>query len=300
MVGSKALPRVVVVTRPTEYEGLLEQYGTRGQAAFLIGARGQRIEPVEHRHMLHQQAIAEVLEAIPAPWGRSRISRKDLDRFLFRPDDIVIVVGQDGLVANVAKYLNGQPVIGMNPDPETFEGILVRHPPEACGDLLADLWAGRAHLELRTMAEARVDGVETLLALNEIFIGHRSHQSARYELRWADRAERQSSSGVVVSTGTGSSGWTRSIHRQHHSRILLPSPTEARLVFFSREPWPSLTTGVELDEGEIDPASRLTISSEMDDSGVVFGDGIEADAIAFGWGRTAELFVSERRLRLVA
>lgn len=41
--------------------------------------------------------------------------RGDLDRFLFEPDDIVLALGQDGLVANVAKYLDGQPVIGSNP-----------------------------------------------------------------------------------------------------------------------------------------------------------------------------------------
>jgi hypothetical protein len=299
-VWSNTLPRVVVVTRPTEYEGLLELYGTRGQAAFLMTARGQLIEPVETRHWLQQQALKEVLEAIPVAWGRSRISRKDLDRFLFQPADIVIVVGQDGLVANVAKYVNGHPVIGINPDPHTFEGVLVRHPPLACADLLADLCAGRAPMELRSMAEARVDGVETLVALNEIFIGHRSHQSARYELHWGGRAEHQSSSGIVVSTGTGASGWTRSIHRQHRSAIKLPSPTEERLVFFSREPWASLATGVELEEGQIDRSNSLIVRSEMEHSGVLFGDGIEADIIDFGWGRTAELMLSERRLSLIA
>ena len=41
--------------------------------------------------------------------------RGDLDRFLFEPDDLVVIVGQDGLVANVSKYLDGQPVVGINP-----------------------------------------------------------------------------------------------------------------------------------------------------------------------------------------
>lgn len=31
--------------------------------------------------------------------------------------DIVVVIGQDGLVANTLKYLDGQPVIAINPDP---------------------------------------------------------------------------------------------------------------------------------------------------------------------------------------
>ncbi len=46
------------------------------------------------------------------------MSRPELNRFLFEPEDVVIAVGQDGLVANVAKYLSGQMVVGVNPLPE--------------------------------------------------------------------------------------------------------------------------------------------------------------------------------------
>lgn len=42
------------------------------------------------------------------------IKRAHFDRFVFAPEDVVIAVGQDGLVANVAKYLDGQPVLGIN------------------------------------------------------------------------------------------------------------------------------------------------------------------------------------------
>ena len=58
---------------------------------------------------------------------RTQIDRDDLERFLFAEDDLVIVVGQDGLVANVAKYLRGQPVLGVNPDPATYDGVLCRY-----------------------------------------------------------------------------------------------------------------------------------------------------------------------------
>jgi NAD kinase len=64
------------------------------------------------------------------------------------------------------------------------------------------------------MAHARLDDGQQLLALNEIFVGHRTHQSARYRIRPADeQEERHSSSGVIVSTGTGATGWARSIQR---------------------------------------------------------------------------------------
>jgi hypothetical protein len=44
------------------------------------------------------------------------------------------------------------------------------------------------------MVDARLDDGRRLLALNEVFLGHASHQSARYALEVADEAERHSSS----------------------------------------------------------------------------------------------------------
>src|SRR5688572_6063299 len=118
-------PRVVLVTRPTEYELLLRRHATRGQAAFFLETRGQNLIDVERRHERFGNIQSKVLGAVPSEWRRTSVGRTDLDRFLFEPEDIVVALGQDGLVANVAKYLRGQPVIGLNPDPESYDGVLV-------------------------------------------------------------------------------------------------------------------------------------------------------------------------------
>ena len=47
------------------------------------------------------------------------------------------MVGQDVLVANVAKYLSGQPVIGVNPEPERNSGVLVPRPPTTASGCLS-------------------------------------------------------------------------------------------------------------------------------------------------------------------
>ncbi|MGW0584464.1 hypothetical protein ACWD25_53205, partial [Streptomyces sp. NPDC002920] len=107
-------PRAVLVHRTTEYEELVARHGTHGQAAFFLGSRGRAVDIAEvaERHHRTRRALAEVTAAIPLTWRQSRVERADLDRFLFAPEDVVVVVGQDGLVANVAKYLAGQPVVG--------------------------------------------------------------------------------------------------------------------------------------------------------------------------------------------
>lgn len=290
-------PRVVVVTRATPFELLVARHATVAQAAFFLKTRGQSIDPLREGQHRQDQAMQRVTSAIPVSWRRARVDRDGLDRFLFEPDDIVVAVGQDGLVANTAKYLRGQSVIGINPEPETNAGILVPHPPQAIGDLLGDVAEGRADHQERTMVEAEVDGGFKLRALNEIFIGHRTHQSARYRLRWSGSEVRHSSSGVIVATGTGSTGWARSICQQRARSPHLPAPEDPGLVFFVREAWPSPGTDCSLTSGTFDDAIELT--SEMNEGGVIFGDGIEADRIVFGWGRTCRIQRAPDALRLV-
>lgn len=292
-------PRAVLVTRATIYEQLLARHGTRQQAAFFLQTRQQSVEQVEAQHQQFQRAMQTVLQAIPVDWRRTRVDRGDLDRFLFEPSDIVIALGQDGLVANTAKYLDGQPVIGLNSSPDHYEGVLVPLQTNVIDQALAAVAAGRGDFEERAMVEAELEDGQKLRALNELFVGHQSHQSARYEIRWSGDAEQQSSSGLIVSTGTGSTGWARSIRRERDSQLSLPNPCEPRLAFFVREAWPSVDTGIDIAEGSLNASQQLEVVSRMNDGGVIFGDGVEDDRIEFNWGRRVRITLSESKLRLL-
>ncbi|MFF7352782.1 MULTISPECIES: NAD(+)/NADH kinase [Streptomyces] len=291
-------PRAVLVHRTTEYEELVARHGTHGQAAFFLASRGRDIEEVADRHRRARRTLAEVTAAVPLAWRQARLERGDLDRFLFAPEDVVVVIGQDGLVANAAKYLTGQPVIGIDTDPGRNPGVLVRHRPGDAARLLAA--AGTSVDEL-TMVEAVADDSQRLLALNEIYLGTPGHQTARYRLGLDDDGgvvEAQASSGVLVGTGTGATGWLRSVWQERGSRIELPSPTEERLVWFVREAWPSPATGTALVAGELAASAALTVTVESDRL-IAFGDGIETDALQLTWGQSVRVGVCAERLRLV-
>jgi hypothetical protein len=292
-------PRCVLVERPTELRELLARHGTREQARFFLAQRDVALPDVEERHLRYEETRARVMGAIPPAWRTATVQRADLDRFLFAEGDIVVVLGQDGLVANVAKYLNGQPVIGLNPEPDRHPGVLVTQPPEAMADLCAELVAGCAVVQERAMVRAALDDGQELRALNEIFLGHRSHQSARYELTVGGRSEHQSSSGLIVATGTGATGWAQSINRQSGHPLELPAPASPALAWLVREAWESPTTGASLTAGVLEPGETVVVSSELGSDGVVFGDGIEADRLALDWGQRVTIGVAERRLRLV-
>lgn len=290
-------PRAVFVTRETDYELLIARHATRGQARFFLESRGQGLALVEARHEQFHAVLARARAAVPAEWRQALVRRADLDRFLFGPDDVVVAVGQDGLIANVAKYLGAQPVIGVNPAPDLYDGVLARNPVERLPRLLPASVAGDVALERRTMVQAVIDGTERLFALNEIFVGHRSHQSARYRIEAGTASEDQSSSGLIVASGTGATGWARSISEATGLDLSL-APDERAVGYWVREPFPSVATATRLRAGKLTDAD-LVVISRMNEGGVVFADGIEQDFLGFGWGRQVRIAPADRALHLV-
>ncbi|MER5411907.1 NAD(+)/NADH kinase [Streptomyces virginiae] len=294
-------PRAVLVHRRTEYEELLARHGTHGQAAFFLSSRGRSIDEVHRRHERAHQALRQVAAAVPLTWRSSRVERADLDRFLFAPEDVVVVIGQDGLVANTAKYLRGQPVVGIDTDPGYNPGVLVRHRCADAAALLRAATTAGSRTEELTMVEAVADDTQRLLALNEIYLGSPGHQTARYRLGSdGDNGpdEAQASSGVLVGTGTGATGWLRSLWQERGSPAQLPAPGERRLLWFVREAWPSPATGTTKVAGELGRGQALQLTVESDRI-VVFGDGMEGDALELTWGQSVRLGIAATSLHLV-
>jgi hypothetical protein len=147
--------------------------------------------------------------------------------------------------------------------------------------------------------------------VNDFFVGPKSHTSARYEIRLNERRETQSSSGIIVSTGMGSTGWMRSILTgscavaQEASGRPVPWQFSPRgwerreLRFAVREPFPSRCSEATLICGEVREQEALIVTSQMAENGVIFSDGIEADFLAFNAGTSVEIRVAKRVGRLV-
>ncbi len=292
-------PRAVVVSRRSELDELLARHGTRAAAEHFLRRRGRDLDEIAARHEALQAALTTVESTIPADWRRGRVERADLPNFLFAPEDLVVAVGQDGLVANLAKYLDGQPVIGVDPEPGRGLGVMVRFRPESAAAALTAAAGRTAAVRRLSMVAARLDDGQELAGLNEVYAGHAAHQSARYRLTGADgRHERQSSSGVVVGTGTGATGWIASIAGERGPSAPPPAPEEPSLSWFVREAWPSPATGATLTSGALQEGERLRLVCESERL-VVFADGVESDHLTVTWGQQVSIGLADRRLHLV-
>lgn len=309
---SNEAPRIILITRRTRLAELVARHNTVEQARFHAEHLGLDFDDFIVEDRIYRAALDTVTATLERHGRVQAIERAFLPNFLFPPGALVAVLGQDGLVANTLKYLDGQVLLAVNPDPARYDGVLLPFAPKDLARLLPEVQGARRPLKEVVMAEARLSDGQCLTAVNDLFIGARSHVSAQYELGYRDRRERQSSSGVIVSTGLGSTGWLRSVLTGAGAVAGGKLPPRAatlcahgygwdepRLVYTVREPFPSRITRTELAFGDIDARSPLVLRSLMPEGGVIFSDGMQADGLEFRSGMVATIGIAGRRGRLL-
>lgn len=304
------IDKIIIVTRLTRLEENVKRFNTKAQASFFVKKRGQSFEDyeVEDDHYRHARDV--VVKAIPPGIKFQIIDRNFLPNFLFGPKDAIITLGQDGLVVNVAKYLNGQTIIAINPDPERFDGILLPFRENEALGAIDSLLGDKFNIRNVSMARVDMNDGQKLYAFNDLFIGPSSHISARYTIHYGKKIERQMSSGIIVSTPAGSTGWISSLfnmangisHFQGKKNIIKNKSMgweEKKLTFVVREPFRSQWSGVEIVAGEVSGDQELILESHMAEKGVIFSDGMESDFMEFNSGATARIHLAEKTTKLL-
>jgi NAD kinase len=311
--------KIILITRQTRLDELIVRFNTESQARFYLESLGADFAIYQQEDCCYKQALIET-QKILSYFGRvQRVDRSFLANFMFANSDTVVVLGQDGLVANVLKYLDQQPVIGVNPDPEHLEGVLLPFYVNDLKRIIPALFKQNCEIKNITMAKAQLTTGHVLYSVNDFFIGAKTHTSARYQLEIGGNKEQQSSSGIIVSTGLGSTGWLKSIlagakgisasitakkttkqPTQASSNSLADTPWDANYLYFSvREPWPSKNTSAEMTFGKITATQPLQIYSQMPDNGVIFSDGIEKDFVEFQAGTMATISIADKQGHIV-
>lgn len=335
-------PSVVIVVRPTRLQGLRNRWGTVGQAKFLLAtakavetetqtlvadvnpSKGSSLnqptepspvslqtdfEDYESEDRIYQKSIARIESEVQELCAVKVMDRSYVPNFDFGMTTAVIVVGQDGLVANVAKYVGDVPIIAVNPDPTRIDGVLLPFTANNAAIAVRSVLSDRIQVRPVSLAEASLNDGQKILAFNDLYIGSASHVSARYEIEFCNRREPQSSSGIIVSTGAGSTGWissvfnmTAALSQQTQQQFHKPHPLQwesRELQWVVREPFISKTSRAGLVYGKVQEGNELRLESLMPQNGVIFSDGIESDFLPFNSGTIVKIHVSKQVARLV-
>jgi hypothetical protein len=268
-------------------------------------------DEIEQEDTTYEDAVRNLVQQLDFGMPVQNIDRSYVPSFDFSMCAAVVVVGQDGLVANTAKYVGDVPIVAVNPDPQRFDGILLPFQLDEARGAVSRVLQKQARVRPVTLAQVTLHDGQTMLAFNDLFIGVKSHASARYVLRVAGQEEAQSSSGLLVSTGAGSTGWMSSVINMARgvSQMLggaLPPENrvrlnweDPRLIWTVREPFVSRMSGASLVAGMIDHGQQIEVESLTASGGVIFSDGIESDFLDFNGGTIARIGIASQRAHLV-
>jgi NAD kinase len=298
----------IIVKNKTRLESLIERFNTRAQAKFYIERLGGNFDDYEEEHEIFHASLNALQSQLSRTIKYKLLDRRFMPSFIFSEKNIIIVIGQDGLVANTAKYSKGIPIVAVNPDKARYDGVLL---PFEVGNFIAGVESvivNRYDAKTVRFAEAKLNDGQRLLAFNDLFIGASSHVSARYKISFGPKSEEHSSSGLIVSTPAGSTGWLSSIFNMAYGvtgmfekklKPKQPKLKDDELLFAVREPFRSIRTQTDITAGLIKNKHFLTIESLMPANGVIFSDGLEADFLKFNSGAVATIGLANEAANLV-
>lgn len=302
------LEYAIIIKNKTRLENLIERFNTKAQAQFYIERLGGNFDDYIQEHDRFYLSLNLVQKQLIKILKYKIVERVFLPSYIFSEKNVIVVIGQDGLVANTAKYSKGLPIIAVNPDKERYDGILLPFSPS---DFIFGIECLiNEDFEFQTMrfAEAKLNDGQRLLAFNDLFIGASSHISARYKINYKNKEEEHSSSGLIVSTAAGATGWLSSVFNMAYGVTSMfersfkpkrPIIKDNELIFAVREPFKSIKTQTDITIGRINLHNHLKIESLMPSAGVIFSDGIESDYLIFNSGAIASISVAKETANLV-
>ncbi len=298
----------IIVKNKTRLESLIERFNTKAQAKFYIESLGGDFQEYELEHEVFHASLNSLQTQLSSIIKNKTVERIYLPSFLFSENNLIVVIGQDGLVANTAKYSKGCPIVAVNPDTNRYDGVLLPFNPTDFIGGVEEVVTNKFNARTVRFAEAKLNDGQRILAFNDLFIGTTSHVSARYKISFNDSVEEHSSSGIIVSTHAGSTGWLSSIFNMAYGVAEMlneniepqrPKLNETDLLFAVREPFKSIRTQTDIVAGVLKDKHRLTIESYMPNNGIIFSDGIESDFLRFNSGAIATIGIANETARLV-
>ncbi len=281
----------------------------------------EELDRIEDSHETHYDTLETVKETLDGKGvDYEVVSHRFASPDMFMDRDAVISVGGDGTVLGTAKYMEDDtPLLPVRSDGRSRGGLCTVGRFDAV-DAVDALVRDRYDVEQWTRVSGH-HGATTAVGLNELFLGAADISDvADYTIEHNGETERQNSSGLIVSTGAGSTGWYKNVdgrtqpfdREADELRYTAWSPMDDSGTY--PQPLDRLVDRVdvlrelqgsdryELKTGVIEPGDSVTVTSNMNDDkrGIARYDGDKRDrTYDFSRGKQVEISIADRPLHVV-
>ncbi|MDY6770704.1 MAG: NAD(+)/NADH kinase [Candidatus Nanohaloarchaea archaeon] len=281
--------QVMIATKKTTLDHYREEDGDPAEEL-----PDEEYEPIVEGHENHYESLETVeswLEAEGVDYDTVRVPEEADDDFVAY--DLVVSLGGDGTALDASHYvMDDTPMVPVRSD-ENSHGALCQYGADEIEEALDDALHD-PDLEEWSRAAVHYDG-ETAYALNDVFVADRhSMEVARYEISDGEYEEEHMNSGLVVSTGAGSTGWYGNVPGNEGT---FPNDAD-ELRYIEREP---VRDGdQELNRGRVGEDGSLELRSKMNVDGIISIDCDREDMLfEFPRGATATVELADEPLRVV-
>jgi len=291
--------RALVVLKLSKWERDLTEYGSVEAVQELYRAQNNAYDKVYSSHVRQTEARDALRTALPRASFIQRDELPDLDLSRF---DCVISLGGDNFFIFVSCYLEpDMPLLGINSDPWTSQGALLYFTAREFADrllagetrMVTEEWT-RISCELEYLDGRKIKAPPSA---SEISFQNRfpDHVSRYLIRRNEEEWEEQKSSGLLFSTGAGSTGWFRNCHWGHKQNDAVFPKDAPCFRFIAREL--SATKKYRYQLSQCETGDVVELISEMD--GTVSIDTHPEFTYEFPAGCRARIRISESSLKVV-
>src|SRR5258707_15871734 len=107
--------KLIIVPRKPRLQGLVERFNTRSQAKFYIEHAGGDFADYEREEDAYHRSLDVLRKSLEFGVPQQPGDRGLVPTFQFQKEDLVVTLGQDGLVANTARYVGNHPIVAGEP-----------------------------------------------------------------------------------------------------------------------------------------------------------------------------------------
>lgn len=258
---------------------------------------GANAKVILESHLAQKKFLEELKQLVPK---KNFLLRDKVSRYNLKKAKLVIAFGGDNHFLYLSQFITNQLLVGINSDPTRSEGALSSFTALEIPQFLKKIQQGDYQVEYWQRLRVRLNNrrLDTL-ATGDIFFGESERKMmSRYVLEFKGQREEQKSSGLIVSTGAGSTCWRDSAIRYLYSEGDSFPRTAKVAKFLTTEPYHGKLNGYSLLEGEIKEGEELVIHSLSNGKGRIIFDSLVE--YPFYRGAKATISLSKQSLKVIA